>query len=566
MKISYVAPALALLALSACAPVAPRSESGPGQSGEAVASPPRTLSILLRTEPLGATDSSASLNRISLALFSAPLVASDGHEERFPILAEALPELNTDTWRVYPDGRMETTYRLRPGLTWHDGTPLTAEDFVFARRVDAARIEWGQGSATDEFRLLDEVAAPDSRTLLMRWKQPYTEAAIPALMPRARHILEFALDQGQPEAFGAHPYWTAEYIGAGPYRLTRWERGAFIEGVAFDNFALGRAKIERVQLTWNQDPNVTLGRLLSGDGHIAVDDAVQFQQATTLRQEWAPTNGGTLILNPTRLRYVQVQYRPEYVSPRALLDVRVRRALLYAIDRPTLAATMLEGQGMVAETIVPPTVSFYGDIDRAITKYPFDPRRTDQLMAEAGFPKADDGYYTSQAEGKFGLQVRGIAEGQEGQETTIIADYLRRAGADATLDLVPSAQRIQSDELKATFPAFTANNATIYRDLGLNKNLTSRVASPANRWSGSNKSGYSNAGYDRLFETWNTTLDRGERVNVIVQLLKLVNDDLPALPMYFNFDVVAHVAALEGPQPAAPDTTYYTNVYEWRWR
>src|SRR5439155_2681709 len=169
--------------------------------------------------------------------------------------------------------------------------------------------------------------------IVMRWKQPYTEAAIPALMPRARHILESALDQGQPEAFAAHPYWTAEYVGAGPYRLTRWERGAFIDGVAFDNFALGKPKIERVQLSWNQDPNVTLGRLLSGDGHIAVDDAVQFQQATTLQQEWAPTKGGTLILNPTRLRYVQVQYRPEYASPRALLDVRVRRALALC-DRP----------------------------------------------------------------------------------------------------------------------------------------------------------------------------------------------------------------------------------------
>src|SRR5438876_999776 len=116
MKISRIAPAGLLLALVACAPAAPRSDTEQAYSGEAAVSPARTLSILLRTEPLGATDSSASLNRISLALFSAPLVASDGHEVRFPILAEALPELNTDRWRVYPDGRMETTYRLQSGL------------------------------------------------------------------------------------------------------------------------------------------------------------------------------------------------------------------------------------------------------------------------------------------------------------------------------------------------------------------------------------------------------------------------------------------------------------------
>ena len=45
-----------------------------------------------------------------------------------PYLATALPQLETDTWRVLPDGRMETTFVLRPGLTWHDGEPLTAED------------------------------------------------------------------------------------------------------------------------------------------------------------------------------------------------------------------------------------------------------------------------------------------------------------------------------------------------------------------------------------------------------------------------------------------------------
>ena len=75
-----------------------------------------------------------------------------------------------------------------------------------------------------------------------------------------------------------------------------------------------------------------------------------------------------------------------------------------------------------------------------------------------------------------------------------------------------------------------------------------------------------NTEYDRLYEAWNTTLDRTQRNNTIVQLLRLANDDLPALPMYFNFDVVAHVAALEGPQPVAPDSTYYANVHEWHWR
>jgi ABC-type transport system substrate-binding protein len=74
------------------------------------------------------------------------LVLNDDRESPTPYLAEALPTANTDTWRILPDGRMETIYRLRPSLTWHDGAPLTAADFVFAWRVYATP-ELGQGAS-----------------------------------------------------------------------------------------------------------------------------------------------------------------------------------------------------------------------------------------------------------------------------------------------------------------------------------------------------------------------------------------------------------------------------------
>src|SRR5678815_487624 len=69
--------------------------------------------------------------------FNASLTLIDHEGRSLPYLAETLPQLNGDSWRVFPDGRMETTYRLKPNLTWHDGQPLTSEDFVFGWRVFA---------------------------------------------------------------------------------------------------------------------------------------------------------------------------------------------------------------------------------------------------------------------------------------------------------------------------------------------------------------------------------------------------------------------------------------------
>src|SRR5262249_35688308 len=163
-----------------------------------------------------------------------------------PILAEAIPTLDSDAWRLLPDGRMETTYRLRAGLTWHDGVPLTAEDVAFSRRVAVARVEGGLGQTSARIRAIEDIGAPDSRSVLRGSRQPYWAAAPPYLSPFPRHLVGAPFTQGGPEAFGSLPCWSTAWIGAGPFRLDRWERGAFIEAVAFDGFALGRPKIGRV--------------------------------------------------------------------------------------------------------------------------------------------------------------------------------------------------------------------------------------------------------------------------------------------------------------------------------
>jgi len=253
-------PLLATLVLSACGPrpgpVDPSSAGSEGARPEAS----KTLSVVLRTEPFDLTDTASSRNRISVAMFGAALVNTDAADNPYPVLAEAVPELNSDDWRVFPDGRMETIFRLRSGLKWHDGSPLTAEDFVFTRRANAARTEWGlsvSAISPIEQRAIDEIRAQDSGTLVIRWRQPYPDAATPEIKVLPRHVLEPVVDQAGPELFGSHAYWTTEYVGVGPYRLSRWEQGAYLEGTAFDGFALGRPRIERIRLTWSGDPNVT---------------------------------------------------------------------------------------------------------------------------------------------------------------------------------------------------------------------------------------------------------------------------------------------------------------------
>lgn len=125
------------LLISGCATPRP---AGPEASTAGATSPARTLTLIGRVEPAHLipkvqVSGSGAASGTTKRLFNATLAITDDAETPHPYLADQLPQLNSDSWRVFPDGRMETTYRLAPNLTWHNGEPLQAEDFAFAQRV-----------------------------------------------------------------------------------------------------------------------------------------------------------------------------------------------------------------------------------------------------------------------------------------------------------------------------------------------------------------------------------------------------------------------------------------------
>jgi peptide/nickel transport system substrate-binding protein len=518
----------------------------------------------MRAEPRSLLDTVWDRSAVHRPLFHANLGDWDQQGRPVPVLAEALPQLHTDTWRVLPDGRMETTYRLRPNLRWHDGTPFTAADVALSHQVATARVSWGLDQPAALLRVLEEVVPVDDRTVVMRWKALYPEAAAPDLFLAARHLVEPALLAGDGDGFGNLPYWSTEFVGLGPYRLERWERGAFIAGQAVPDYALGRARIERIRLTWNNDPTVTLTRMIAGDADIVLDGAIRFDQVRVLREQWQ--GQGVALLSPTSLRYLQVQARPDYADPRSLLDVRVRRALMHAIDRAALAEAMLDDRSMVADTVPPPSVPYFGALERSITKYPFDARRADQLLSEAGWTKGADSIYGHSREGRFRLDVRGVAGGQEEQDTTIVAAQLRDGGIETGITLLPASARAVDDRTKGTFPGISLNDNSLQRGLGLNKWLSANIGGPETNWVGGNRMGWSNPTFDALYDRYASTLEPEAAADSLVQMMVILSEELPSIPLYYQFQVVAHTAALRGPEAFTPDSTRYANIATWQFQ
>lgn len=555
--------------LVACAPAAPAVRET-GQAGESPASQPsRPLVIIIRVEPASVAARSLQQAGTSLhvprRMFNALLALVDDSGLPRPDLAESLPRLNSESWRVSADGRMETTYRLKPNLTWHDGTPLSAEDFVFSWLVYATP---ALGYArTPPMHAIDEVVAADSRTILVRWRLPYPGAATLSardreLPPLPRHLLHEAYEQQTPEAFGTHPYWTREYVGVGPYRIERWEPGSFIEAVAFDGYSLGRPKIERVKLVFINDSNTALANLLAGEAQVATDNSIA-QVVEALKGEWSQRTGGKLLHWPNSWRHTAFQLRPELATPRAILDLRVRKALAHTIDKAAINDVVFGGDGLFSDSMIWERSEWGPAAERPIAKYAYDLRRSEQLMNEAGFQRGTDGIYVG-IEGRLAGTVRTTAATDFEAEMLIMADTWRKAGFDIQESVLPAAQA-QDSQVRATFPTMFTSSTNMGEPAMLNYS-SAGIPRAENRWSGGNRGGWSNPEYDRLVDQFNRTLDRNERIEQVAQLLRLYSEELPAIPLFFRAQPLAHVAALQGPGVAAPESSIIWNIHEWEFR
>ncbi len=497
-------------------------------------------------------------------IFNAGLAINDGQGVPRPYVADRLPELRTASWQVLPDGRMETRYQLRPNLIWHDGAPLTAEDFVFAWRVYATPQFGAAGSAP--LNQMQDVTAADARTVLIRWRRPYPRANVlqeEEFQPLPRHLLEAALEADQGEAFATRPFWTTEYVGLGPYRLERWDAGSSIDAVAFDGHALGRPKIDRMRLRFIGDSNTVLANLLAGEAHLTLPYTIYLQQGVVLRQQWAASAAGSILVVPAGYRKTQIQYRPELVAPRALLDLRVRKALAHALDLPLLNGALFEGETVLAASMIPPSVDYAADIDRAIARYPTDPRRSEQLMTEAGHAKGADGTYVAGNGERFAAELRATATADIQQEAAVMASQWRTAGFDVRETAVPLAQA-QDGQVRAAFTGLQNWGGGIGEE-GLTNWTTTAIPTSENRWTGANHGSWSNPAYDRLYESYSTTLERPERIRLVVEMAKIFTEDLGAISLHYSPNVVARVAALDGPDLFAPDSLPTWNLHEWRW-
>jgi peptide/nickel transport system substrate-binding protein len=282
------------------------------------------------------------------------LTTLDPQDEPAAWMASAPPSLDDGTWRVLDDGRMEVTWKLRPGIQWQDGVEVTAEDLKFSWELEKEAATQIANNGTAKF--VQAVTVVDRYTAVFIRADPSALGALAGarefdVLPK--HLLEDA-DRAK---LVDNPYFydPAVFVGSGPYRPRSWERGSSLVLEAFDDYFLGRPKIDRIVFQFIPDTRTALANLMAGQVDI-MWRVPSYDGALIVAQEWARTGEGTVDFQANTARHLLVQLRPDYASPRDLTDVRVRQALMYGLDRTELAETVAPGAAVVVNSTTYPEV------------------------------------------------------------------------------------------------------------------------------------------------------------------------------------------------------------------
>lgn len=454
------------------------------------------------------------------------------------------------------------TFKLRDGIKWHDGEPVTAEDVAFTfssmasvqytgpRYGDVEALKGAQDCHEGTTDQVEGIKVIDPLTIQFEFEQPYAPGITKIGADRAiipKHIWgSVPIDQWEKQTDLMN-----KPIGCGAYVLDTFVPGQYVELHAFKDYWGGEATTPKVIFkVSNQD--TVIAELTNGEIDIADISALKSQDLKTLE------DAGIKITSYTG---VASQYMGFNLRKELFQDKRVRQAITYGIDRQTMVDTLLEGRATIIDAPLLPTSWAYPE-KGVLNHYDYNMDHAIELLKEAGWEdKNGDGIVENASGEQFKVQlVYPIGNKIREQSAPIIQENLRKIGIDVELESMEFGALLDKVMANHDFDMYLMGSS-LDTDPDPKPIWHSTSASDEIGDSAWNIVGFRNEQADKYMEEALATTNINERKALYKNFCLLLNDEAPEVWLYAPDVVKAYTPKLHNYDPSSFNDYYDLNKW-----
>lgn len=478
-----------------------------------------TLSIILQPEPV-------TLTPVANVAQPTQVVAGNVFDGlvTYGFDLKPAPQL-AESWEVAPDG-LTITFQLRKGVTWHDGKPFTASDVKWSLENVWKTIHPRNKAL---FENVSAVETPDDHTVVLKFSKP-SLPIFSVLNGVGAPILPKHLYEGTDIL--NNPY-NNKPVGTGPFVFKEWRKGEYL--VLERNPAYwdaGKPYLDKLVFRVIPDAAARAAAIEKGEVQYAPFNPVPFRDVERLAAlpNLKVETRGYEWLSP-------VLYFDFNVENPYLKDVRVRQAIAHAVDKAALAKVVWFGYGKPAVSPIPSTLTAFHD--PSVPAYPFDPKKAEALLDEAGFKRGTDGV-------RFALTHDFLPYGDDYRRTgEFLKQALKRVGIEVAIRAQDSGAFIKRVYADRDFDISSSYNAAFPDpQIGVVREYWSGWLGTKTPWT--NGSGYRNAQVDALIERAAVEGNPQARAADFRAFQQIVQRDVPTLPLLELKFFTVHAANLKG--------------------
>jgi len=342
-----------------------------------------------------------------------------------PKTLQPRPEV-AESWTTAPDGK-SWTFKIRQGMTWQDGTPVTANDVAFSFNFIVDNSLTNLATYTDG---ITHVTVDDDYTVTIATKAPKSNMLAMMVPIIPEHIWAKVGGKAAGSSFQNPP----PIVGSGPFQVAEWKKGRYLRLVANKDYWRGAPGIDELIFEIYTNPISLAQDVRAG----TIDGAVDVPMA--LYKQVGATPGLTAI-DATSWKWTELGFNcydsPNSLGNPVLLDQRFRQALQWAVDRQRICDLAFSGYAKPATSTIVPYSRYHWEVP-ADQLYGYDPAKTNAMLDAAGYKDVnDDGYRETKGGKKLSLRLFVTNDYPANQSTAkLVVGWFRDVGVKAVLSVI----------------------------------------------------------------------------------------------------------------------------------